>query len=436
MEKATPNDLLQIGSGFRNCLSLWREIKGICQGRTSLDNIIRDMSNSLEATLQSGVTSAEQSFQIIPRDKRAFDYGDGTILPICFYQDCSFLMCGIDTSHKELNSVVTKQRLLVTDLENIRGQLTFYFQQQQASPTQRSARNTVRKPESILDIHTMVTITESVFDHINSTSAALINLAQRIEAKDNARLSPNKASPSSSSSKSSSSMHYPPSPQPSFASKSPPSVYESPKMRNPEKSVPASEFEFTVNPPLPARPQHPPPAYESPRPKVPERPPTPAPTEWTPEPSLPTRHPDPPAITRTKPQRPSETPLSTNDATTPPPLGLISNKPGTYCSGALRLQQNPTLRINDILLKDSLHTTSTQPVCKYCNLELDIYPWDIKSMAERWQDCTEAASQHILMCASLVDRKAMFRCLACERRKHVNAEFRSAREFVDHRRTH
>lgn len=37
------------------------------------------MSDSLETTLHSGETSVEQTFQIIPRDKRAFDYGDGKI---------------------------------------------------------------------------------------------------------------------------------------------------------------------------------------------------------------------------------------------------------------------------------------------------------------------------------------------------------------------
>jgi hypothetical protein len=79
MEKATTSDLFQIGSGFRKCFSIWREIQAICQGRTSLDPIIREMSDSLETTLHSGETSVEQTFQIIPRDKRAFDYGDGKI---------------------------------------------------------------------------------------------------------------------------------------------------------------------------------------------------------------------------------------------------------------------------------------------------------------------------------------------------------------------
>jgi hypothetical protein len=241
-----------------------------------------------------------------------------------------------------------------------------------------------------------------------------------------------------------------PSLQSSFASRSSPSVYESPKFKSPEKSVLPSDYDFKSNPPLPIRPQNPAPPFESPqpkapetfiipepsRPKVPERPREPVQLEKAPEPS-PTRNPDLPVQTEINPQQPREASAPKNSTTAPPRPGLISNKPGTYCTGALRLQQNPALRIKDILLLDSLQTTSTQPVCKYCNLELDIYPWDDKSMAEHWQDCTEAASQHILMCASLVDRKAMFRCLACESQQYpVDAEFRGAKEFMIHRRTH
>lgn len=80
MEKSTPNDLLQIGSGFRRCLSLWREIKGFCEGRAALDDgVIRDMSDGLEATLQSGENSVEQASHVLPRDQPAFEYGDGKI---------------------------------------------------------------------------------------------------------------------------------------------------------------------------------------------------------------------------------------------------------------------------------------------------------------------------------------------------------------------
>jgi len=283
----------------------------------------------------------------------------------------------------------------------------------------------------------MVTITDSVLDHINSTSAALTNLTRRIEAKENSRLGQNMPSPSGSSFKSSPSVQSPPSPQSSFTSRTQPSTHESPQLRTPERPAPPAEKDYTPNPPLPTRPHPPPPAYEPPRPQAPQRPPPPVQIERMPEASLPTRNPAP-VLTKASSQHQREPSAPTNETSAPqPPLSLISNKPGTYCTGALRLQQNSSLTIADILLPDQLHTTSTTPICKYCNLELDIYPWDVSSMAEHRQDCTEVVSQHILMCASLVDRKAMFRCLGCERGVvRVDAEFRGAKELGLHLRRH
>jgi hypothetical protein len=82
MEKSTPNDLLQIGSGFKKCLSLWRDIKGFCEGRAALeDGVIRDMSDSLEETLQKGENSVGQAVHVLPRDQPALEYGDGKIRP-------------------------------------------------------------------------------------------------------------------------------------------------------------------------------------------------------------------------------------------------------------------------------------------------------------------------------------------------------------------
>jgi hypothetical protein len=79
MEKTTQSDLRLIASSFRKCLSLWQEIKGLCKGRTFLeDEVFRAVSASFEETIQSGENSVNQSFQIVPRDKQAFERGDGT----------------------------------------------------------------------------------------------------------------------------------------------------------------------------------------------------------------------------------------------------------------------------------------------------------------------------------------------------------------------
>lgn len=115
----------------------------------------------------------------------------------------------------------------------------------------------------------------------------------------------------------------------------------------------------------------------------------------------------------------------------PPSTQNISYEAGKYCVGAIRLQQNPQLSIADIVR----HDISTSPgikahsICKHCNLELDTsLPGEMLPAEEKRNFM---AMQHIMACASLMDSKAMFRCLACEK-KERDAEFRGVGELWGH----
>jgi hypothetical protein len=116
------------------------------------------------------------------------------------------------------------------------------------------------------------------------------------------------------------------------------------------------------------------------------------------------------------------------------PLQPVFHKPGTYCLGALRLQHDKNLTLHDIVdQSDSLvSTTATLLICRYCNLELDTSLWD-GIFSEEAQ--TAIVRQHVQACASLFDRKAMFKCMACEK-EDTDAEFRTAGEFVEHLEVH
>lgn len=124
-------------------------------------------------------------------------------------------------------------------------------------------------------------------------------------------------------------------------------------------------------------------------------------------------------------QRPAQsgTPQSTPSVSRPPkrspapPSSLLCTQPRDYCTGSLRLQLDRKLTIQDILSDDGC-------VCKYCNLELGLGRGD-----------TEAARQHVLACASLMERKAMFRCLVCSKQNR-DAEFRRVKEFLGHLEGH
>jgi hypothetical protein len=145
---------------------------------------------------------------------------------------------------------------------------------------------------------------------------------------------------------------------------------------------------------------------------------------------------------------PAKIDLNRTDSSIPTSKSLISNKPGTYCPGALRLQhgtlRDETLTLDDIVQKGTKSSGSS--TCRYCNLELDLElpkdyfvsrssedPEEEELVSEEDRGLTRLlfTSQHILASASLRNRKAMFRCLTCGRNKK-DAEFRTLEEFVEH----
>jgi hypothetical protein len=141
----------------------------------------------------------------------------------------------------------------------------------------------------------------------------------------------------------------------------------------------------------------------------------------------------PPPIPERKPsteirRRPADRPIT-------PPLQNISGQPGTYCTGAIRLQRDPHLRIADIV-RHSSHTPigiNANSICKHCYLELDTsLPGEVLP-GEKTR--TTIAMQHIMVCASLVDTKAMFRCLPCSKAEQ-DAEFRVVGNLWQHMNVH
>jgi hypothetical protein len=115
-----------------------------------------------------------------------------------------------------------------------------------------------------------------------------------------------------------------------------------------------------------------------------------------------------------------------------PPLPHVSAQPGTFCTGALRLQRNATLTIHDIVRNNPLSPTDTRLICRHCNLQIgDSRDRQIVYSATEKQ--TEIARSHILAFASLIDRKAMFRCRVCCL-DEIDAEFREMKELIAHLR--
>jgi hypothetical protein len=105
------------------------------------------------------------------------------------------------------------------------------------------------------------------------------------------------------------------------------------------------------------------------------------------------------------------------------------------------------MTLEDIVQKRT--NSSRSSICRYCNLELDLElpkEYFVARSSEELEEGEEEelvseedkeltrllfTSQHILACASLRDRKAMFRCWACGRNEE-DAEFRTLGEFVEH----
>jgi hypothetical protein len=111
---------------------------------------------------------------------------------------------------------------------------------------------------------------------------------------------------------------------------------------------------------------------------------------------------------------------------------MVSTSPGSYCTGALRLQRDPTLTIRDIMRESA--NPSNLLICKHCNLELGDREFR-EAVLGGQKKGTMIAKQHMLACASIWDRKAMFKCLICSS-EDLDAEFRDIEDFKAHLKAH
>jgi hypothetical protein len=273
---------------------------------------------------------------------------------------------------------------LILNLEDIKRQFNEQFNPRRRKPVP------VPPPGPVLDIDTIMSLRETVLDHANSASRTLKELAKRIEAMKAGRHQ----------------MGSSPSFQPSASFQSPSPVQSSPSPQ-PSQQFKSSSANNSFGPELPARPKR------SPQPVI---------SSNSASPTREERLHGPEAI-----NKPNNTAV---------PLTWVSTQPGRYCTGALRLQRNKQLSIRDIVYENKglISRTDTRLLCKHCNLEIgDAHLWNTMLSGE--QERTEIAQQHILACASLTDRKAMFRCLLCCQ-DDLDAEFRSADDFRQHLKSH
>ncbi|KAN0074157.1 hypothetical protein V8E54_008094 [Elaphomyces granulatus] len=113
------------------------------------------------------------------------------------------------------------------------------------------------------------------------------------------------------------------------------------------------------------------------------------------------------AIPHSLDSRPSLSPSS------PPSPSLTDRRPNyptppPFCPGALLLQRDSSLRIDSIVLP-----TTSAPcfTCKFCYLELSSF--QIFAMYWSSDDWTEVARCHVMACQSFKDKRAGYRCVAC-----------------------
>ena len=79
-------------------------------------------------------------------------------------------------------------------------------------------------------------------------------------------------------------------------------------------------------------------------------------------------------------------------------------------------------------------SSSTPLICKHCNLELGNQEFR-DAVFEGQKKGTMIAKQHMLACASIWDRKAMFKCLVCSTEDR-DSEFRDIEDFKAHLKAH
>lgn len=126
----------------------------------------------------------------------------------------------------------------------------------------------------------------------------------------------------------------------------------------------------------------------------------------------------------------------TSDANVKPPnpiaVASVGDYPGVYCDGALRLQRDSSLTIRDILRESK--DTNAPLLCRYCNLCLGDDGFR-DAILQGQRKGTALAKQHIMACASVYDRRAMFKCLLCSA-EEMDSEFRDMEDFKAHLKCH
>jgi hypothetical protein len=304
------------------------------------------------------------------------------------------LMKCLDASYVALQNVLSNQSTLVSNLDDIKRQLARAYHDQFDSSSKKKAANPPN-PEDILDIGRIMSMRDAAQEYITSTSRALKELAQRIESRDT--------------------------PQPRPRSQREPQRPAMPEYPAPSSPAHARRYPFEEEKPdmpprpapqRPARQQQQPPPAPPPQPQEPKSSPPPLPLH---------------------PSSPTDNPSAPN----PVACASVAGTPGNYCTGALRLQHDPTLTIRDIL-RIPTSSPSADPaaplICKYCNLQLGD-PSFRDAVFQGQGRGTAMAKQHMLACASLWDRRAMFKCMVCTA-ENMDSEFSGMEDFKAHLKAH
>ena len=341
---------------------------------------------------------------------------------------------------KDFLSIVESQNLLISNFEGIRTRLTYALNYQ---GTQSSSRGNNPTPENILHLDVMIRFNEEVVNQISATSKAVTDLVKRVQHTVTVKESSKASSTDSISPKASRSAQSPGNWGNLPSQPSSPSSYKN--------QGPLGSETLILD------------TYESPKPALPKRRQAPLPEPPISAPIASTRTqsqyitsnnssdaPPPVSAPIYSSRTQSQYITSDNSSDAPPPvlvkqnpqytgpqrpLQNVSTHPGTYCTGALRLQRDKNLNLHDIVNENfrSLSTILGSVTCRYCNLELDTSLWQKLFSSEQHRN--EVASQHILACASLVDRRAMFRCYVCGL-NGLDAEFKEVGEFEVHLKAH
>ncbi|EPE26723.1 hypothetical protein GLAREA_02637 [Glarea lozoyensis ATCC 20868] len=112
------------------------------------------------------------------------------------------------------------------------------------------------------------------------------------------------------------------------------------------------------------------------------------------------------------------------------PLKALA-RPRAFCYGALLLQNNSAFTGAELAVDASMFLLGF--TCKYCNLEVGDYR--MSETGKTLLSTRVLARSHITSCASLMDRRAFYKCLACFA-KHGDVDFGSAEALEKHLETH